>query len=119
MSKEQVEELLGVAIDVSIIEGLRGERVEVWHYNEPQVSLFFECDEGLSNIDIADRGCILFEKPIFKLDRAGVLALLKENGYVDIEVEEEAWGEVHIAIPSDGFDFFFDGETLISINISA
>ena len=117
MAKPEVEALLGAADACSFIEDIDGESVEVLQYNCPQVSLFFDCNGGLSSMDIEDADCTLFGEPVFRCSRQEIVSLMLKHGFSEVEVDEEAWGETCLSIPAAGLDFYFESDSLVSVSL--
>lgn len=115
----QVIELVGKPDQVEQI----GEDVEmpttVLHYEELQMSLFFDTapEEHLVCIDVESPEATLFGEKIMGKSRSGVLELMKRNGFGDACEETEAWGEERVGFEDCSVDFYFDDGLLESLTI--
>ena len=116
MPVEQVVELWGEADDVENIDNASDETTTVLHYGD--ITLFFEGENPiLSCIDIADPDCTLLGSHVFDMTEKEVVRLMVENHYYEQDIDTEAWGERRITFNEGNIDFYFDGDTLISILI--
>ena len=116
MPVEQVVELWGEADDVENIDSASDETTTVLHYGD--ITLFFEGENPiLSCIDIADPDCTLLGSHVFDMSEKEVVRLMIENHYYEQDIDTEAWGERRITFNEGNIDFYFDGDTLISILI--
>ncbi|MBQ9418236.1 MAG: hypothetical protein IJU19_06620 [Bacteroidales bacterium] len=118
MARVYVESLLGKSDEAEVIEGTDGEEVTLLQYSTPSLSLFFSPDGTLSCIDISDANCTIWNTQIFGMTIQQIQALIRTHGYTDFEINDEAWGERSLSVPSAGLDFYFEDDTLVSISMN-
>jgi len=103
-------------------EGLENDEDEtdaiVWNYWNDGYSVFF--DEGYDNLctcfETDNEAALLFGKKVFEMKEAQVIELMKANGIVEVEAEDEAWGERRLTFNDAVMDFYFDNEQLVSVS---
>jgi hypothetical protein len=93
---------------------------ELWYYDQEGFSLFFEGDQELllSSIEVSNAEALLFGKNIFTLDEKQVIDLMKENGFGELDTEEEEWGEKLVSFEDALIDFYFEDGKLTTANWS-
>jgi hypothetical protein len=85
---------------------------------ENGVTIFLEglVEPIVSNFDIDNKNAKLFGVNIFELGQEQVTALMKEHGYIELEVEEEEWGETRLTFDDAIMDFYFEDGDLTAVN---
>jgi hypothetical protein len=91
----------------------------VWNYVNTGLNFFFDAtgaEPMLSTMESDNMETQLGGKKVFQLTHAGILALMKAEGYEDYEEEDETWGEHRLTFEDAQIDFYFtEGElTLVS-----
>jgi len=110
---EDVEELES-AID-GIVESI------VWNYPDAGLNFFFDAANGeptLSTIESDNLETVLFNARIFNITRDNLVDLMKENGYKDLEEEDETWGEHRVTFEDAQIDFYFADQELTLVSWS-
>jgi hypothetical protein len=89
----------------------------VLHYWDLGLSVFFEGTSRpvLSCFETDDMEARLFGQKVFSLNREQVIALMKDNGFGNYEIEEEE-GEMRLSFEDALVDLFYDGDELLAIN---
>lgn len=116
-SIEQTINLFGDAEEIDHLDTDDQMITVVLHYWDRQASVFFEgvTKTVLSCVETDNPETTLFGHQIFDMTPNEVIALMKENGYSEPEIEEEE-GETRITYEEVLIDFFFDGEYLLAAN---
>lgn len=118
MPVETVVATLGHADSVENIENADDEQTTVLHYDELDMTLFFEEENPvLTCIDLGNEESTLFGKKVFELDERALVQLMVGEGYTEQDVDDEAWGERRVSFPEADVDFFFDDGELMSVNL--
>ena len=117
MTQEEVKSLLGEAVESESIDGDEGEhlgKVEIWHYDELELSVGFEEAEDwkLMSISITGEFYELGGKSLIGKSIEAVSTELENWGVIDFELEDHSSAESpdHKLIVSDylGMIFWFD-----------
>jgi len=58
---------------------------------------------------------VLYDTKVFKLNRAEVIELMRENGFKELEEEDED-GEHRVSFEDAMIDFFFDGDKMTAVS---
>ncbi len=92
--------------------------VEVWSYWELGHSVYFEKElkNVCTNFETDNEEATLFGKEIFNFDEQQVVDLMKENGFSDVEVEEEEPGEKILFFGDAHMQFVFEDEELALVS---
>lgn len=82
------------------------------------VTVFLEglVEPVVSNFDIDNKNATLFGKEIFELDEKAIVELMNENQFVEIEKEEEEWGEMRLSFDDGMIDFYFENKQLVAVS---
>jgi len=91
----------------------------VLHYWDKRLTVFLEGVEKqtISCFEIENDQALLYGHWAFNLTEAEVIRIMEENGYVQIDIADEEWGERRVSFEDAMTDFFFDKEgKLISVN---
>jgi len=119
-TKKEVEALFGEPQEVETIEGDEDfMEVEVWSYWDKGHVVYFEkeYDDRCTNFETDHDDATLFGKKVFGLTEKQLIALMKENGFTDLEVEfEEEWEEKRVSFFDAQVDFIFDEEVLVQVS---
>ena len=111
---EEVEELES-AID-GVVESI------VWNYPDDGLNFFFDAANGeptLSTIESDNLETVLFNSRIFNITRDSVVELMNENGFKDLEEDDETWGEHRVTFEDAQIDFYFAGQELTLVSWSS
>jgi len=111
---EEVEELES-AIDGDV-ESI------VWNYPDDGLNFFFDAANGeptLSTIESDNLETVLFNSRIFNITRDSVVELMNENGFKDLEEDDETWGEHRVTFEDAQIDFYFAGQELTLVSWSS
>ncbi len=120
---EVVRALLGDPDEVEELESAVDGVVEsiVWNYPDAGLNFFFEASNGeptLSTIESDNLETVVFNAKIFNLTRDSIINLMKENGYTDMDEDDETWGEHRITFDDAQIDFYFDDQELTLVSWS-
>ena len=97
-----------------------GEALKVAHYDELEMTFFFEGDDKTLNcIDIYNANATLFGEKILGRSEREVVSLLVANKYYEQDIETEAWGERRVSFGEGNIDLFFADNKLVSISIGS
>jgi hypothetical protein len=104
------------------IEDLPGEAdesdAEVWNYWDDGHTVFF--DNDLKNkctcFETDNDEATLFGKTVFDMGEKEVVELMKANGYKDLDIEDEEWGERRVSFSDAVVDFYFEDDKLVSVS---
>lgn len=116
-SIEDITALLGEAEEIDHLDTDDDMTTVVLHFWEKEISVFFEGAERtvLSCFETDNQEAELFGKKVFELSKDELISLMGENGYANLEIEEEE-GEIRITFEDALIDFFYDGEELLAVN---
>jgi hypothetical protein len=118
---EEVLKLFGEPESMEEIDSMFDGSLEtwVWGYPDHGFNFFFDLKSGneleLSTIESDNAETLLFSQKPFSLDKAGIISLMKSNGYNEMEEDEETWGEHRVSFEDAQLDFFFIENELVSI----
>jgi len=120
---EVVRALLGDPDEVEELESAVDGVVEsiVWNYPDSGLNFFFEASNGepsLSTIESDNLDTVVFNAKIFNLTKDSIIDLMKENGYSDIDEDDETWGEHRVTFDDAQIDFYFDDQELTLVSWS-
>ena len=94
-----------------------GNRSIYYEYEELETNIYFE---GITKsvaacFETENADSVLFGKKVFDMNRADIIQLMKDNGYKEIEEEDED-GEHRVSFEDALMDFFFDGDQMTAIS---
>jgi hypothetical protein len=119
---KQVIEYLGEPDDQEQMDD-EYENILIFHYDEKDISVFFEegeSDKELVNFESVNDETTLFGKKIFAMKEKEIIALLKEHGYTEMDVEmledEDYQNEKRVSFDEIMVDFFFEDEVLTAVS---
>jgi hypothetical protein len=120
---EQVRAMFGEPEDVEELENAIDGTVEsiVWNYPDSGLNFFFDAVNGepaLSTIESDNLETVLFNSRIFNITRDNLTALMMENGYKELDEDDETWGEHRITFDDAQIDFYFAGQELTLVSWS-
>ncbi len=120
---EVVRALLGEPDDVEELENVIDGTVEsiVWNYPEGGLNFFFDAANGepvLSTIESDNLETIMFNSKIFNISRDKLVDMMTENGYKDMDEDEETWGEHRVTFEDAQIDFYFNDQELTLVSWS-
>lgn len=113
----QVSAIIGPEDETEVLDNDDAKAI-LWHYHELAITCFFESGQlpRLSSFEIMNDEATLWGKKVFDLNEKDIIALLNENGYMDLDREEHEWGETRVSCDEIGLDFYFQDDELISVN---
>jgi hypothetical protein len=120
---EVVRAIFGEPEDVEELENAIDGNVEsiVWNYPDMGLNFFFDAANGepaLSTIESDNLETVLFNSRIFNITKESLVALMTENGYKDIDEDDETWGEHRITFEDAQIDFYFADQELTLVSWS-
>jgi hypothetical protein len=118
---ELVRSAFGEPEDVEELESAIDGNVEsiVWNYPDHGLNFFFDAANGepiLSTIESDNLETMLFNLKIFNITKDNVIALMYENGFSDIEEDDETWGEHRVTFDDAQIDFYFVDQELTLVS---
>lgn len=124
MTTAQAIELAGKPDDQELLDDDELAETLIYHYDEQDISLFFE-GEGkekiLVNIETDNPDATMYGKKVFALKRDEIIALMKKNGFEDMDTEvheddPEYPDENRVSFDEAMVDFFFEGDILTAVS---
>ena len=120
---ETVRAIFGEPEDVEELESAIDGNVEsiVWNYPENGLNFFFDAANGepaLSTIESDNLETVLFNARIFNITRDNLVSLMVENGFKDIDEDDETWGEHRVTFEDAQVDFYFADQELTLVSWS-
>ena len=121
---EVVRALFGEPEEVEELESAIDGNVEsiVWNYPDAGLIFFFDAANGeptLTTIESDNLETVLFNSRIFNITRDNVIALMYENGYSDLDEDDETWGEHRVTFDDGQVDFYFADQELTLVSWSS
>ena len=121
---EVVRAKYGDPEDVEELENAIYGNVEsiVWNYPDSGLNFFFDAANGepvLSTIESDNLETVLFNARIFNITKDNVISLLKDNGYKEMDEDDETWGEHRVTFEDAQIDFYFADEELTLVSWSS
>lgn len=94
-----------------------GNRSIFYEYDDIDTNIYFE---GITKSVVAcfeteNEESVLYGTKVFGLSRAEVIVLMQENGFKELEEEDED-GEHRISFEDAMIDFFFDGNEMTAVS---
>ena len=94
-----------------------GNRSIYYEYEEIDTNIYFE---GITRSVVAcfeteNEEAILYGTKVFELSRAEVIVLMQDNGFKQLEEEDED-GEHRVSFEDAMIDFFFDGDKMTAVS---
>jgi hypothetical protein len=120
---ELVRGLFGEPEDVEELESAMEGMVEsiVWNYPDAGLNFFFDAANGeptLTTIESDNLDTVLFNSRIFNITKDNIMTLMKENGYKDVDEDDETWGEHRMTFEDAQVDFYFADQELTLVSWS-
>ena len=94
-----------------------GNRSIYYEYDDLKTNIYFE---GITKSVVAcfeteNKDSVLYGTKVFELSRAELKELMRENGFAELEEEDED-GEHRISYEEAMIDFFFNGDSMTAIS---
>lgn len=94
-----------------------GNRSVFYEYDDIDTNIYFE---GITKSVVAcfeteNKDAVLYGTKVFELNRAEVVELMRENGFKELEEEDED-GEHRVSFEDAMVDFFFDGDKMTAVS---
>ena len=94
-----------------------GNRSIFYEYDDIDTNIYFE---GITKSVVAcfeteNEESVLYGTKVFGLSRAEVIVLMQENGFKELEEEDED-GEHRVSFEDAMIDFFFDGNEMTAVS---
>ena len=94
-----------------------GNRSIYYEYEEIDTNIYFE---GITKSVVAcfeteNEEAILYGTKVFELSRAEVIVLMQDNGFKQLEEEDED-GEHRVSFEDAMIDFFFEGDSISAVS---
>jgi len=85
---------------------------------ENGITVFLEglVEPIVSHFDLDNKNATLYGEKIFEMDEQGITNLMTKHGYVELEKEEEEWGELRLTFDDAMIDFYFIEGALAAVN---
>jgi hypothetical protein len=120
---EVIRAVFGEPEDVEELENAIDGNVEsvVWNYPDSGLNFFFDAANGeptLSTIESDNLETVLFNARIFNITKENIIAIMTENGYKDLDEDDETWGEHRVTFDDAQVDFYFADQELTLVSWS-
>jgi len=120
---EVVRAIFGEPEEVEELENVIDGNVEsiVWNYPDDGLNFFFDAANGepiLSTIESDNLETVLFNSRIFNVTKDNLIALMTENGFKDVDEDDETWGEHRVTFEDAQLDFYFADQELTLVSWS-
>ena len=94
-----------------------GNRSIFYEYDDWDTNIYFE---GITKSVVAcfeteNEDAVLYGTKVFELSRAEVIVLMQDNGFKELEEEDED-GEHRVSFEDAMIDFFFDGDKMTAVS---
>ena len=94
-----------------------GNRSIYYQYDALDTSIYFE---GITKsvaacFETENENAVLYGTKVFDLSRAQVIELMRQNGFSELEEEDED-GEHRVSFEDALIDFFFEGDTMTAVS---
>ena len=82
------------------------------------ITIFLEgiLDPVVSHFDIYNKEAKLFGYQVFDMTEQEIVQLMNDNGYTEVEKEDEEWGETRLTFDDALMDFYFIEGDLVAVN---
>ncbi len=118
-SPVDAEKIFGAPEEIEDVEGIAELPTLVWHYWNQGFSLFFDRESGerFSCVEFEVREeTTLFDVPVFGMKEAELKQLFRQQGFKELDEENQDWGEKRISFDDAHTDCYFERGKLVSIN---
>ncbi len=118
-SPSDVENFFGEPEEIEDLPGEADESdAEVWNYWEDGNTVFFEKDHGgkCTSFETDNSEAVLFGSHVFEMNEKELIQLMEKNGFKEIDIEDEEWGERRVSFSDAVMDFYFESDKLISVS---
>jgi hypothetical protein len=120
---EDVRKLFGDPVEMEELDNPCDGTLEsiVWNYPDMGMNFFFDAtaiEPLLCTIESDNIETTLFGKKIFGMKREEIIRFMQDNGFIDMEDDEETWGELRVSFDDGQIDFYFLEEQLTLVSWS-
>ena len=119
MSLDEAVKLLGSPNFYEELSDLEetGNRSIFYEYEDLETNIYFEgvTKSVVACFETENKDSVLYSTKVFELSRAEVKELMRENGFVELEEEDED-GEHRVSFEDAMIDFFFDGDVMKAVS---
>lgn len=119
MSLDDAVKILGNPVFYEEVSDLEetGNRSIYYEYDDIATNIYFEgvTKSVAACFETENEDAVLFDTKVFKLNRAEVIELMRENGFKELEEEDED-GEHRVSFEDAMIDFFFDGDKMTAVS---
>lgn len=119
MSLDEAVRLLGAPNFYEELNDMEetGNRSIFYEYDDLETNIYFE---GITRsvaacFETENGESVLYGTKVFELSRAEVIELMRENGFNELDEDDED-GEHRISFEDAMIDFFFDGDTMTAVS---
>ena len=119
ITKYDIINKINSELEFDIIEEDADFKTETVFLEDIDSSLYFEGTESLmifSACDTQNKDATLYGESIFKMNKAKIKLLMKENNFDNLEEEIEEWGEERLGYYEARVDFYFNNNKLKSVS---
>lgn len=94
-----------------------GNRSVYYEYEDLETNIYFEgvTKSVVACFETENEDSVLYGTKVFSLNRAEVIELMHENGFKELEEEDED-GEHRVSFEDAMIDFFFDGDKMTAVS---
>ena len=119
MSLDDAVKILGNPVFYEEVSDLEetGNRSIYYEYDDIATNIYFEgvTKSVAACFETENEDAVLYDTKVFKLNRAEVIELMRENGFKELEEEDED-GEHRVSFEDAMIDFFFDGDKMTAVS---
>jgi hypothetical protein len=118
-TQDEVKKYFGDPQEVESLPGEAGESAaEAWNYWDIGHTVFFESDSGnrCTCFETDSDEVTLFGKDVFVMSEDQIVKLMNDNGFKELDIEDEEWGERRVSFNDAVVDFYFEDDNLISVS---
>lgn len=118
ITMNDVSKHLGEAEEIESIDEGENNKTVIWHYWDKGISLFFDVNHNniFTCAEVDNEQATLWGNKIFEYNEEQVIQLCKSKGFKEIDMEQDVSGEKRVSFDDALIDFYFENDTLISIN---
>ncbi len=118
-TRNEIQEKFGEPGEIEKLEGESDESdAEAWNYWEIGHTFFFEKDSDYrcTCVETDNDEVKLFGKEVFLMSEDQIIKLMNDNGFTELDTENEEWGERRVSFNDAVMDFYFEDENLVSVS---